>query len=109
MKIDQFISDKSRQLVAYSNAVFTSNIHYTELDLFILDLMDEWTLLKVTDDNPHNALERVFWHLIHEIHLHGAKALTNDLYIKSEVTACLDFVSGTGSYPIDCVGLRPLA
>lgn len=108
MIIQQFIHEKSNQLIAYSKAVFGHTIEYAELDLFILDLMEEWSLLKVTDDTPGNAQERVFWHLVHEINLHGAQAMSYDLYLKSEVSACLDFFSGTGSYPIDCIGWRPL-
>ena len=109
MIIEQFIEQKILQLHAYVTAVLEESIHYTELDNFILDTMSDWTLLKVTDETPRNAKERVFWHLMHEVSLHGAQALNSDLYFKSEMSTCLDFFNGSGSYPIDCIGWRPLA
>jgi len=109
MVIEQFINDKTTQIIAYISAVIDLSIHYTELDQFILDTMDEWTLLSVRDEMPGSAKERVFWHLVHEISLHGAQALNSDLFFRSEITTCLDFFSGRGSYPIDCIGWRPIA
>ena len=109
MIIEQFIDERILQMNAYVNAVIKKEIHYTELDNFILDTMSDWTLLKVMDETPHSAKERVFWHLIHEVSLHGALALNQDLYFKSEMTTCLDFFNGSGSYPIDCIGWRPIA
>ncbi len=109
MIIEQFITDKISQIGAYITAVINRSLHYTELDQFILDTMEEWTLLSVTDETPSNAKERVFWHLVHEISLHGAQALNSDLFFRSEITTCLDFFSGRGSYPIDCIGWRPIA
>ena len=108
MIIEQFINDKTRQLVAYINAVINNTIHYTELDQLILDTMEEWGALCVTDESPSSAQERVFWHLIHELHLHGSQALKHNLFFKSEMTTCLDFFQGIGSYPIDCIGWRPI-
>lgn len=108
MIIEQFINEKITQISAYVNAVINNSIHYTELDRFILDTMEEWTLLYVIDETPSNARERVFWHLMHEFSLHGAQALGNDLYFKSEINTCLDFFIGKGSYPIDCIGWRPI-
>jgi hypothetical protein len=109
MIIEQFINDKVEQMVAYISAVVNEHIHYTELDNFILDTMSEWTLLEVTDETPRNAQERVFWHLVHEMNLHGARTLNFDLFFKSETNTCLDFFNGVGSYPIDCIGWRPIA
>ncbi|WDD98146.1 MULTISPECIES: hypothetical protein [Thalassomonas] len=108
MIIEQFINEKTTQISAYVKAVLEQGIHYTELDKFIVDVMDEWTLLNVTEETPGNAQERVFWHIVHEISLHGAQSLSHDLYLKSEINTCLDFFAGTGSYPIDCIGWRPI-
>ncbi|GAA0823544.1 hypothetical protein KO495_13535 [Colwellia sp. D2M02] len=108
MVIEQFINNKIIQMHAYVNAVIDNEIHYTELDQFIFDTMAEWTLLSVTDETPSSAKERVFWHLMHEVSLHGAQALNQDLFFKSEMNTCLDFFNGIGSYPIDCIGWRPL-
>ncbi len=109
MIIELFINEKITQLNAYIKAVITQTLHYTELDMFITDVMEEWTLLLVQEETPSNARERVFWHLIHEISLHGAQALHHDMFFKSEVNTCTDFFDGIGSYPIDCIGWRPLA
>ena len=109
MIIEQFINEKTNQLEAYISAVISQKLHYTELDQFISETMGEWTLLAVTDESPNTAKERVFWHLMHEISLHGAQALDHDLYFKSEINTCLDFFTGSGSYPIDCIGWRPIA
>lgn len=109
MIIEQFINDKIGQLTHYVLAVIDQTLHYTELDIFIVDTMDEWTLLSVRDETPSNAKERVFWHLIHEISLHGAQSLNFDLFFKSEILTCIDFFNGKGSYPIDCIGWRPIA
>jgi hypothetical protein len=108
MIIEPFINEKILQIAHYIQAVINQTLHYTELDTFIIDTMEEWTSLAVSDDTPGSAKERVFWHLIHEVSLHGAQSLDNDLYFKSEITTCLDFFDGTGSYPIDCIGWRPL-
>jgi hypothetical protein len=108
MVIEQFINNKVIQMHAYVSAVIMNEIHYTELDKFIFDTMAEWTLLSVTDETPNSAKERVFWHLMHEVSLHGAQALHQDLFFKSEMNTCLDFFNGVGSYPIDCIGWRPL-
>jgi hypothetical protein len=108
MIIEQFINEKIIQVGNYIKAVLNDTLHYTELDQFVVDTMDEWTLLKVTDETPGSAKERVFWHVIHEVSLHGAQSLDTNLYFKSEITTCIDFFLGSGSYPIDCIGWRPL-
>jgi hypothetical protein len=109
MIIEQFITDKSQQLTIYIKAVCHKKLHYTELDLLLNDIMSEWTLLNIKDETPSSARERVFWHLVHELSLHGAQSLHHNMFFKSEITTCLDFLDGIGSYPIDCIGWRPIA
>ena len=109
MIIEQFINEKVCQISVYILAVIESTIHYTELDQFINDTMAEWTLLNVADEMPCCAQERVFWHLMHEISLHGAQSMQTDLTFNVEIQTCLDFLAGIGSYPIDCIGWRPIA
>lgn len=108
MIIEQFINEKVIQISAYINAVIDKTIHYTELDRFVTDTMEEWTLLQVVEETPNNAKERVFWHIIHLLCLHGGQALKHNLFLKAEIKTCIDFVNGHGSYPIDCIGWRPL-
>lgn len=108
MVIEQFINEKTKQMNSYIKAVCNQTLHYTELDQFIVDTMEEWAALNVTDETPSTAQERVFWHLIHEVSLHGGQALLRNLFFKSEMNTCLDFFNGIGSYPIDCIGWRPI-
>jgi len=109
MIIEQFINEKITQISAYISAVINQTLHYTELDQFIIDTMEEWSSLNVTEETPSSAQERVFWHLVHEVSLHGGQALQQNLFFKSEMSTCIDFFNGIGSYPIDCVGWRPIA
>ncbi|MBL0711088.1 MAG: hypothetical protein JJV99_08765 [Colwellia sp.] len=109
MIIEQFISERIIQMTAYISAVMGKKLHYTELDKFIVDTMEEWAALSVTDETPSNAQERVFWHVMHEVSLHGSQTLQQNLFFKSEINTCLDFFHGIGSYPIDCIGWRPIA
>ncbi|WP_077285630.1 hypothetical protein [Cognaticolwellia aestuarii] len=108
MAIEHFINEKITQIRIYINAVINHTLHYTELDLFVEHTMSEWTLLNVSDETPSSARERVFWHIMHELSLHSSKKFDSDLYFKSEISTCLEFFAGIGSYPIDCVGWRPL-
>ncbi|SEK66184.1 hypothetical protein SAMN05216262_10257 [Colwellia chukchiensis] len=108
MIIEQFINEKIIQIKAYITAVINHSLHYTELDLFVENTMAEWTLLQVSDETPSNARERVFWHIMHALTLHSANELEHDLYLRSEISTCLDFFTGVGSYPIDCIGWRPI-
>jgi hypothetical protein len=109
MMIELFISKKIKQMSAYINAVSDKTLHYNELDKFIVDTMEEWSSLNVIDETPSTAQERVFWHLIHEVSLNGGQALQQNLLFKSEMNTCIDFFNGIGSYPIDCIGWRPIA
>ncbi len=109
MIIEQFINGKIKQISAYISAVCEQELHYTELDKFIVDTMEEWAFLNVTDETPSTAHERVFWHLVHEVALHGAQALHQNLFFKSEMNTCIDFFNGVGGYPIDCIGWRPIS
>ena len=108
MIIERFINEKIKQISSYIIAVSEQTLHYTELDQFIIDTMEEWASLNITDGTPGTAQERVFWHLIHEVSLHGGQALLQNLFFKSEMNTCLDFFNGIGSYPIDCIGWRPI-
>lgn len=109
MIIERFINEKIIQIGTYISAVSDLALHYTELDKFIVDTMEEWAYLNVTDETPSTAKERVFWHLIHELSLHGGQALQQNLFFKSEMCTCIDFFNGIGSYPVDCIGWRPIA
>ena len=78
------------------------------MDNFVVNTIEEWSLLNVVDETPSNAKERVFWHIMHELSAHGGHALEENLFFRSEINTCVDFFNGLGSYPIDCIGWRPL-
>lgn len=107
MYVEQFINEKIDQLIYYVKAVLKQQIHYTELELFIWDVLEEWGTLNVENEMPSNARERVFWHVLHELSLHSIANLHTNLFFKTEIKTCIDFLDGIGSYPIDCVGWRP--
>jgi hypothetical protein len=107
MIIEQFINEKTKQISTYISSVNQQALHYTELDKFVVDTMEEWAFLNITDETPRTAQERVFWYLIHEVSLYGGQALQQNLFFKSEMSTCIDFLNGIGSYPIDCIGWRP--
>ncbi len=108
MHIDNFINDKISQLMYFLDALLRSAIHHTEVESFIWDCFEEWAQLNVTDDMPGSTRERVFWHLIHEIKLGSIANLDDDISLKTEIETCLDYLKGSGNYPIHCVGWRPV-
>ncbi len=109
MHIDNFLNDKISQLMYILTALLKKSVHPTEVEMFIWDCFEEWTQFNVTDETPSNAKERVFWHLIHELKLGSLANLDNDICLTSEIETCLDFLQGHGSYPINCIGWRPVA
>ena len=38
----------------------------------------------------------------------GLRQVQENLFFKSEMSLCIDFLNGIGSYPINCIGWRPL-
>jgi len=109
LHIENFINDKISQLMYILTALLKKSVHPTEVDIFIWDCFEEWAQLNVTDEMPSSAQERVFWHLIHELKLGSLTNLESDLSLSSEIEICLDFLKGKGTYPIHCVGWRPVA
>lgn len=108
MFIDNFINEKIPQLVYFCEALIKHAVHYTEMEKFIWDCFEEWGQLNVTDETPSSARERVFWHLIHELKLASLAELDDDLSLNVEIQSCTDFLNGNGSYPIHCIGWRPV-
>ena len=108
LHIDNFINDKISQLVYYLNALLKHSVHHTEVDKFIWDCFEEWAQLNITEETPNSAKERVFWHLMHELKLGSLNEVETNLYLASEIETCMDFLQGKGSYPINCIGWRPV-
>jgi len=107
VRVNQFIELKSRQLAYYVRGFLTRSIEYTELDMFIWDTFEEWAQVTVSKTDPYSAKERVFWHLIHQLSFWPQDTLLTDSLLNDELNICTDYIDGEGSFPMDCVGIRP--
>ncbi|WP_035012850.1 hypothetical protein [Catenovulum agarivorans] len=107
MKVEQFIEIKSKQLVFYVRAFLARQVEYAELDIFIWDMLEEWSQVKVEQNESYSEKERVFWHLIHQISFWPKDTLLTDTLLIDELSICADFINGQGGFPMDCIGVRP--
>ncbi len=69
--------------------------------------MEEWNHIKFDASAPYSHKERVFWHLLHQIHFWPEAKLLTDKYLRSELETCMGYLEGEGQIPLDCVGVRP--
>lgn len=107
MEVEQFITRKAPQLAYYLRAFWARRIPYAEVDLYFWDTMEEWTQINACSHEPSSQKERVFWHLLHQLHFWDEKKLLEDPYLHSELEVCVDFLEGASQVPFDCVGVRP--
>jgi hypothetical protein len=107
VKVNNFINEKSQQLCYYLRGYWGSLIAYTELELFFWDVLEEWSQVDYDLGQPYSNQERVFWHLLHQIHSWDAQTLMYDDNAITGLQQCIRYLEGTGRCPIDCVGIRP--
>ena len=107
MTIDSFINSKAAQLAYYVRAFWDRRIHYNEVNLYFWDTFEEWSQLPVVTHEPSSQKERVFWHLLHQLHSWSEHLLLLDPYLRSELLACVEFLEGSNTRPLNCVGVRP--
>lgn len=107
LSVNDFINAKAKQLSYFLRAFWLHQIPYREIDLYFWDTLEEWTAVKRIKDQPYTQKERVFWHLLHQLHFWPEQKLLQDPYLKTELSTCLDFLEGEGCCPLDCVGIRP--
>ena len=109
LTIQKFISCKSTQLAFFIRAFLSERIHYSELDLYFWDTMEEWSQIKNDQQIPCGQREIVFWHLLHQVHYWPAQTLLTDKYLREELNTCLDYLECDEKYPmpLDCIGIRP--
>ena len=107
VKVQHFINNKASQLTFFVRAFWEQRIPYSELDLYFWDTLEEWAQVKNHPDEPYSQKERVFWHLLHQLHYWPEQKLLKDPYLVSELTTCIEYLEGEGQYPLDCVGIRP--
>ena len=107
VNINNFIDNKAKQLTYFVRGYWDLRIPYREIDLYFWDTMEEWTQVKAANDEPYSQKERVFWHLLHQLHFWPEQKLLKDPYLHSELIGCVEYLEGEGNYPLDCVGIRP--
>lgn len=107
MQVLSFVEKKAKQLCYYLRAFWRGELPHAELDLFFWDTMEEWGLLEPAIDANYSQRERVFWHLLHQVHFWPEEDLRQNLLLKEELHDCLYYLEGTGVCPQDCVGIRP--
>lgn len=107
VKVNSFINDKARQLCFYLRAFWQGDIAHSELELFFWDTLEEWGQVRYSLEQPYSQKERVFWHLLHQIHFWSEDKLMYDNYLVEELANCMLFLEGSGFCPIDCIGIRP--
>ena len=106
MQIPSFIDQKAKQLSYYVNAFWRREIPHNELQLFFWDTLEEWT--QVNDrSQPYSQKERVFWHVLHQLHYWPESKLASDRFLRDELYSCLQYLDGRGLCPFDCIGIRP--
>jgi hypothetical protein len=107
--ISLFIKGKSAQLAFYVKGFLEKRIPYSEVDLFFWDTMEEWSTLKNDNQQPYDTLERVFWHLLHQVHYWPEHTLSQDQVLREELMMLVNFIEGEQEYtlPLDCIGIRP--
>ncbi|AWL11048.1 hypothetical protein HMF8227_00552 [Saliniradius amylolyticus] len=107
MTVQQFIGNKSKQLSYYLRAFWAGRIPHQEIELYFWDVLEEWTQVTNSTTEPCSQRERVFWHLLHQMHFWPEQKLRNDVYLRSELETCMTYLEGEGECPLDCIGIRP--
>ena len=107
--VQKFINTKSSQLAFFIRAFLNRRISYSEVALYFWDTMEEWSQLRTGNHLPCGHREIVFWHLLHQVHYWPEQTLLNDLYLRGQLNACLDYLESERPYPLplDCIGIRP--
>jgi hypothetical protein len=105
--VTEFIDLKRRQLAYYVRAFWSRRINYSELELYFWDTLEEWSIVKLRPNEPYTEKERVFWHLLHQLHYWPEHTLLHDQCLRGELMNCVECLEGTAAFPLDCVGVRP--
>lgn len=107
MTVAAFIEQKARQLASYIRAFWRGELPYQEVNLFFWDTLEEWINLSNRNKTPQSSQERVFWHLMHQVHFWPQDQLLTDRVLKDELARCVNYLEHGGFCPFDCVGIRP--
>ncbi|HBN87790.1 MAG: hypothetical protein ACI832_000418 [Rheinheimera aquimaris] len=104
---DQFIEQKSQQLIFYISRYLRGRLPHSELHLFVWDTLEEWAHFNHTVHLPYTNRERVFWHLIHQLECWPDATLRESKTLRRNIQDCICYLKGRGIAPLDCVGVRP--
>ena len=107
MTVQTFVNKKAKQLCFYLRSFWQGELPIEEIELFFWDSMEKWGQIEYTFTQPYTYKERVFWHLLHQVHFWQEDKLRSDKYLVDELMNCVLFLEGKGHCPIDCVGIRP--
>ena len=64
MNIEIFIEQKAKQLAFYANQLLAQKVPFSEVKIFVWDILEEWNKLDI-DDSQLSDYEQVFWHLVY--------------------------------------------
>jgi hypothetical protein len=106
VQIASFIDQKAKQLAFYLSAFWRGELSHAELQLFFWDTLEEWAQVEDRTE-PYSQKERVFWHVLHQLHYWPEPKLAHDTILHDELSNCLHYLEGRGLCPFDCVGIRP--
>ncbi|WP_166837235.1 hypothetical protein [Rheinheimera pleomorphica] len=104
---EQFIEQKSQQLIFYISRYFRGRLPHSELHLFVWDTLEEWAQLNAGVQLPYTRRELVFWHLIHQLEFWPDNQLRANKQLRRSIQDCICYLKGVGVAPADCVGVRP--
>gem|GEM_PF-140230 len=108
MLVNEFIDEKSEQLAFYLESYWLDSVSFQEMERFIWDLLEEWSVISNSEHQMYTHKERVFWHLIYQIQFVGGHSLRHDDTIRDEVQLHTLFLKSGQPCPIDVVGMRNL-
>ncbi|GLR72395.1 hypothetical protein [Agaribacter marinus] len=80
---------------------------YRELQGFLWDTLEEWTLQENQLFEVYTHQERVFWHLIFCLKHTEESVLLNDNDIKNELSFLMKYLHNDELCPLDVIGIRP--
>ncbi len=106
MNPEDFIQAKAPQLAFYGQAALEKLLPESELQQYLWDTLSEWAQHQYTGQT-NSQFERVFWHLLFELHQleHELEHLCQDT--KHHLLDCCSYLCGAQQLPSGCIGVRP--
>lgn len=103
-----FIDTKSNQLVYFVKNFLTGEIPFSEIKMFIWDILEEWNVISSPDSEIMEKKEEVFWHLLFMLQRWSGEQLSDTLELRQELVECCSYLdNSTNAIPNGCIGVRP--